>query len=131
MAVTYLDILNFSKGCMKAENEVGYRNAISRAYYAAYHCIYPSMAYGPQDSHQGLIDYLARSDTSAREQYDKKDLLALHYALKNMKGMRVVADYSLNNGEMNMINAKANIATSEKAINKMLEMKSLKKSSKC
>lgn len=124
MAITYLDILEFSKNCMKLESETGYRNAISRSYYAAYHCVYPSMVHGPQDSHQGLINYLARSDTPEREKYEKRDLLALHYALQNMKGMRVVADYSLANDGMSMINAKTNIATSEKAINKILEMKS-------
>ncbi|QHP76218.1 hypothetical protein EKQ45_09720 [Proteus vulgaris] len=126
MAITCLDILEFSKGCIEIENEVGYRNAISRSYYAAYHCIYPMMMHGPQDSHQGLIDYLARSDSAEREKYNKKDLLVLHYALKNMKGMRVIADYHLTCDGMNKINAKANIATSEKTINKMLEMKSNK-----
>ncbi|UQZ10678.1 hypothetical protein M8G38_12805 [Providencia stuartii] len=127
MAITYQDILSFAKDSMNREDEVGYRNAISRAYYAVYHRAYPSMKYGPNNSHQGLIDYLVQADTSEREAYDRKDLLALSYALQSMKGMRVIADYNLDHGNMTMINAQISIATGEKTIKRLLGMEATRK----
>lgn len=122
MAVTYIDILSFAKDCINRDDEVGYRNAISRAYYAAYHCVYPLIRYGPKGSHQGLINYLLQADSAKKESCNKKTLLALAYAMQNLKGMRVIADYSLNNENMNKVNASSSIITSEKLINKIKEI---------
>lgn len=78
------------------------------------------MVYAPHDSHQGLINYLKQSDSPSREGKGKNKLIALAYALQNMKDMRVVADYYLSSDAMNKTTAKSCIQMSENVIGKIL-----------
>ena len=47
MPVTSNDFISFAKDCSSRKDEIGYRNAIARAYYGAYHHILPYMKHGP------------------------------------------------------------------------------------
>lgn len=97
MAVQHTDFLNFAIDSAKRCDEIGYRNAVARAYYCAYHRVNGMMRNGPKDSHQGLIDYL-RGDSwrMGCESYDKKQLIALSHTLSSMRDQRVISDYGLN-----------------------------------
>ncbi|PHM46616.1 hypothetical protein [Xenorhabdus miraniensis] len=121
MSITCQDLLNFAEDCSSRNDEVGYRNAISRAYYAAYHNVYPAMQGGPKDNHQGLIDYLKTDSWKGNEIYNKTDLIALGYMLQSLKDNRILSDYKLSH-DMNETDARVAITTSKKVFEKITEM---------
>ncbi|WP_340617466.1 hypothetical protein [Xenorhabdus entomophaga] len=121
MPITCQDLLNFAEDCFSRKDEVGYRNATSRAYYAAYHNVYPVMKSGPKDNHQGLIDYLKTDSWKGNEAYNKADLIALGHMLQNLKDNRIVSDYNLSHN-VKEVDAKVAIATSRKVLEKVTEI---------
>lgn len=97
MATDCTEFLDFAKDCLKRNDEIGDRNAIGRAYYAAYHAVCPILKSGPKDEHQGLINYLKLNSWRGNEVYEKNTLIGLGYALQTLKDSRIIADYRLNN----------------------------------
>lgn len=95
MPVNSEDFLGFAKDCHKRNDEIGFRNAIARSYYGAYHHVLPCMAHGPKDSHQGLIDYLQGDASRGSEAFDAKYLKGISFILSQLKAQRIVADYRL------------------------------------
>lgn len=93
MAVTPESLLKAAELLLEGGSEEDHRNAVSRAYYAAFHkCMPVALALGLQPytnrgTHQDLIDILQSSRTKA------------HKALANMliqcRKLRVEADYRI------------------------------------
>lgn len=125
--VSSSDFINFAKDCFARDDEIGYRNAIARAYYGAYHNVIPYLANGPTDSHQGLIDYLMTMAWKGNESFQKADLIALGYALQALKDQRVVCDYRLAE-TITRVQSSTAIKTAEKIISRCLEMQKNKAS---
>ncbi|MDD4913520.1 MAG: hypothetical protein PHW13_00610 [Methylococcales bacterium] len=90
MAINKDEFLSFAKN-LPAYNEINNRNAISRAYYAAYHHCSEKFLANKNISggvHSQLIDSLVKSPSSTDRQ--------IGYMLKNLKDRRTTADYFLN-----------------------------------
>ncbi|KKF38466.1 hypothetical protein [Hafnia alvei] len=118
MPVTSNDFLSFAKDCVSRSDEIGYRNAIARAYYAAYHHVLPCMEHGPKDNHQGLIDYL-KGDAwrASSEKYERSSLVGLAMALQSLKDQRILSDYNLNS-DFDKLSADTAVRTAEKLMDK-------------
>ena len=95
MPVNSQDFLGFAKDCHQRNDEIGYRNAIARSYYGAYHHVLPCMVNGPKDSHQGLINYLQGDASRGSEVYEARYLKGISFILSQLKAQRIVADYRL------------------------------------
>ncbi|MBL5932263.1 hypothetical protein [Lelliottia amnigena] len=121
MPVNSHDFLGFAKDCHARADEIGYRNAIGRAYYSSYHHVLPTMANGPKDSHQGLIDYLHGDACRGHETYDPKYMKGIGFILTQLKAQRIIADYRLDQ----QVSAKQSglaIGMAERLIDKCSEM---------
>lgn len=130
MPINCDELLAFARDCVERDDEVGYRNAISRAYYSAYHSVYPVLDNGPKDSHQGLIDYLKSDAWRGNEKYEKQTLIAIVYMLKSLKDSRIIADYRLEASEgVSKHNAEESVELASRVHSKVSEMTSLKLSS--
>lgn len=121
MSVNSADIIAFAKDCEKRKDEIGFRNAISRSYYGAYHHVLPCLTYGPKDSHQGLIDYLLTVSWKGNESYDKSHLIGLGHALQALKDKRIISDYDLGD-TVTELDANTSIKTAEKLISRCHDM---------
>ncbi|GKJ27964.1 hypothetical protein NUKP24_21030 [Klebsiella variicola] len=121
MSVNSLDILDFAKDCVGRKDEIGYRNAVARAYYSAYHHVIPCLNNGPKDSHQGLIDYLLTISWKGNEPFSKPDLIGIGYALQTLKAQRVISDYCLDDEVTESQSATA-IKTVEKLMKRCADM---------
>lgn len=121
MSVTPEDFITFANDCVGRDDEIGFRNAIARAYYGAYHLVNPLMKHGPKENHQGLIDYIKGDAARGSESYEKRYLIAISYVLQSLKDQRIISDYDLeaNIGE---VQAKAAIITANKLVTKCTEM---------
>lgn len=95
MPVNSHDLLSFAKDCHDRADEIGYRNAIGRAYYSSYHHVLPAMVNGPKESHQGLINYLQGDACRGHEAYDPKYMRGIGFILTQLKAQRIIADYRL------------------------------------
>ncbi|QUG75074.1 hypothetical protein GKQ23_08760 [Erwinia sp. E602] len=96
MPIISTDFINFAEQCLARKDEIGFRNAVGRAYYGAYHHVISAMSSGPKDSHKDLISYLQGDAWRLEaETYTRKELLALGYILKAMKDQRTISDYFL------------------------------------
>jgi len=89
MAVNKNEFLDFAKN-LPGDSEINNRNAVSRAYYAAYHTCLEK--FSPAQSaaggvHAKLIDGLIKSPSSADRQ--------IGYILKDIKDRRTISDYFL------------------------------------
>ncbi|HFS8089559.1 TPA: hypothetical protein ACH2JA_001909 [Enterobacter hormaechei] len=128
MPVTSSDFIDLAKFCASRKDEIGYRNAVARAYYGAYHHVLPYLKYGPKDNHQGLIDYLVsmawRDDAEA---YPKNTLIGLGNALQSLKDQRIISDYKLDATITERDSAVA-IRTAEKLLVRCSEMSKSKAS---
>lgn len=121
MPVNSIDFLTFAKSSMQRKDEIGFRNAVARAYYCAYHHVLPCMQLGPKDSHQGLIDYLKNDSWKGNENFAKADLVGLGYILDTMKAKRVISDYRLD-ANVTETEAKVAILSAENLISKCADM---------
>ncbi|HCA0685133.1 TPA: hypothetical protein MNM99_003592 [Citrobacter freundii] len=121
MPVCSNDFIEFAKDCEKRNDEIGYRNAIARAYYGAYHHVLPCMTLGPKDNHQGLIDYLVNDAWKGNEPYSKSELVGLGYALQSLKDQRIICDYRLGD-TITPTQSRTAIKTAEKLIQRCADM---------
>lgn len=89
MAIDKSEFLEFANN-LPAINEINNRNAISRAYYAAFHYCNEAFYSNRQASggvHARLIDGLIKSTNSADRQ--------IGYILQDIRNRRTIADYEL------------------------------------
>ena len=114
MSVTPNELLEAAKTIGRGDAEVDWRNAASRAYYAAWHrCVPIGRSVGifaqPRGMHQQLIDTLMENRDMT--------LKSLGYALKQCRDLRIKADYRI---EIDFPSRSARIALSqsEKILNK-------------
>ncbi|WP_421595697.1 hypothetical protein [Rahnella sp. PD4] len=113
MSVTSQDFISFASTCIQRNDEIGYRNAIGRAYYGAYHHTIAKLVNGPKQSHADLITYLQGAAWQVPlETFDKKKMIALSHVLFAMKSQRTLSDYKLH---MNIDKAKADLAMTNAA----------------
>lgn len=124
MAVSSSDFLSFASDSLKRGDEIGFRNAVARSYYAMFHEVRTMLTALPtfgSHAHDGLIQYLNHPDKS--EPYDKMSLRALSAMLKQQKGKRAVADYHVND-VISELDAIESIKSAERLFAKCSTMKS-------
>lgn len=97
MAVNGQDFYEFAVKCITHEDEIGYRNAVGRAYYGLYHDVCSKLTKGPDPAtHRAVRDYLIEvSWLSGNEPFDKMKLISLGTMLKHLHIQRKWADYNL------------------------------------
>lgn len=97
MSVTGKDFIEFANHCVEQGDEIGYRNAIGRSYYGAYHEISNILEKAIfVHTHKDIRDYLIeRSWLKGNEPFEKMKLISLGSRLKQMHTSRVAADYDL------------------------------------
>ena len=100
MSSTPEDFLNFANVTLAdvKANEFSYRNAASRAYYAAFHCCYAERSKCPElkdDEIRGSHDKLYARFESLPLSDENNTLKAMAYVSKMMKTVRHKADYHI------------------------------------
>ncbi|ELP0293558.1 hypothetical protein [Klebsiella pasteurii] len=98
MPISSSDFLSSAERCFAEGSEVGYRNTISRAYYALYHEIKENLTCLPaysRDHHSSLISYLKNKGENKLEPYDPVRLKSMAYKLEQQRLARNEADYDL------------------------------------
>ncbi|MGE6468070.1 hypothetical protein [Serratia proteamaculans] len=98
MALNSKDFLISAVENFKFDNEIGYRNAISRAYYSTYHKSLSRVTKMPvacSSHHAALIRYLSSEQCFQNEQHEEKILKELSRSLKQLRNARNKADYKL------------------------------------
>lgn len=98
MTISSQDFLDSAEKCLCNDDEIGYRNAVSRGYYALYHEISCRMTYMPgyqSNHHAALIDYLSKNALHKNEPFDSVKLKSLSGKLRKLRLDRNEADYDL------------------------------------
>ncbi len=122
MSVLSKDFLNFATDSVQRADEIGYRNAVARSYYAMFHEVRALVVSLPNYSahaHDGLIQYLKNPDKD--EPYDRMALRGLAAMLQQQKGKRVVADYDLGS-DVNSNDALESVRAAERLFQKCQEL---------
>jgi uncharacterized protein (UPF0332 family) len=98
MSISSADLLSLAQELAGHDKEVHWRDAASRAYYAAFHWCQPvsqTLSEPRYDSNvKGIHDYLIKKFEGA-EGTHKNQLKAIAYLLKAAKNIRVKADYEI------------------------------------
>lgn len=98
MSVEPIQFLTVAEASHELSNEIGYRNSVSRSYYAMFHQVKSILKIQPHPKHDkgvhgSLIDYLAKP--SPDEEIDSTILKRLSFMLRTSRDMRNKADYQL------------------------------------
>ena len=112
MPITSSEFLSSAERCFAEDCEIGYRNAISRAYYALYHEIKDNLTSLPaytRDHHASLISYLKNKGENKLEPYDPRSLKSMAYKLEQQRLARNEADYDLSSCGINKAMAQQSI----------------------
>lgn len=117
MTINASDILRSSEHCMLLDEEIGYRNAVSRAYYAMFHMAgetLENIPHAERDHHANLIRYMQGKLGTPKEKVSAARLKILAYELRQMRQARNEADYRLNMSKFNNEVAKESIITARR-----------------
>ncbi|WP_072571547.1 hypothetical protein [Enterobacter sp. SA187] len=97
MSIKGREFIEFAGRCIEQGDEIGYRNAIGRAYYGAYHEVSGILEKAIfVHTHQSIRDYLLKESwLKGNEPFDKMRLISLGSRLKQMHTNRISADYNL------------------------------------
>ncbi|MFO3773766.1 hypothetical protein [Serratia marcescens] len=98
MSVKDVEFLASAFTSFKLDSEIGYRNAISRAYYSTYHKSLERVTKMPKakgSHHAALIKYLESQECIKNERYPAEILKELARSMRQLRGMRNRADYNL------------------------------------
>lgn len=109
MTIQSFDFLRSSEHCLSLDEEVGYRNAVSRAYYAMFHRASEVLEHIPSaehNHHANLISYMQGRMGMPKEHIPAARLKLLAYDLRQMRQARNEADYRLSDSKINV-----NVAT--------------------
>lgn len=98
MSVSSSHFYESAKTSLAAADEMGFRNCVSRSYYAMYHEVLSVLtesvpSYVGMGSHACLLTYL--QDSHSPEPHDKQQLKRLSFILKMQRDKRHDADYEL------------------------------------
>jgi uncharacterized protein (UPF0332 family) len=98
MPVSSSQFYDSAKMNLEADDEMGFRNCVSRSYYAMYHEVLSILTesipnYVGMGSHVCLLTYL--QDAHSPEPHDKMQLKRLSFILKMHRDNRNNADYEL------------------------------------
>lgn len=92
------EFLSSAERSFGEDSEIGFRNAISRGYYALYHEIKENLTSLPsfsRDHHSNLIQYLKNKSENKLEPYDPMRLKSMAYKLEQQRLARNESDYDL------------------------------------
>ncbi|NUL39367.1 hypothetical protein [Kosakonia sacchari] len=123
MSIKGRDFIDFADRCIKQGDEIGYRNAIGRAYYGAYHEVSSILEKAVfVHTHKSIREYLIeRSWLKGNEPFDKMTLISLGSRLKQMHTNRIAADYDLKD-TISDVDAQAALIVAQKFINDLDSM---------
>jgi uncharacterized protein (UPF0332 family) len=131
MAIKPIAFLESAKRELKNNDEIAFRNAISRAYYAAYHSCLVLDAMLPNHggikqnvgSHKQFISKLTNFPVASDELANLvgRKVKGLGYVINQSKTARHKADYELNS-EITAIEADEQIIRSEKILERLEEI---------
>ena len=96
MPINCKDFLSLANDSLERGDEIGYRNAISRAYYCAFHAIKSAIDFEApkgKPTHETLINYLVSANKDEKIPYLK--LRSLGYRLAAQRKLRSKSDYQL------------------------------------
>lgn len=113
MSINGIDFLKSAMSCLEQDNEAGFRNAISRAYYAMYHetlNLLPQYKKPKKNHHYSLIDYLHSFKNDESNVFPYRPL---SYRLKQQRNFRNQADYNIDGITITYNNAQATIKEAE------------------
>ncbi|EBQ5971345.1 hypothetical protein EVH65_23065 [Salmonella enterica subsp. enterica serovar Newport] len=116
MTIKSTDFLRSSEHCLLLDEEVGFRNAVSRAYYAMFHKAGETLESVPcadHNHHANLINYMQGRLGVPVEKISASRLKILAYDLRQMRQARNEADYRLSESKINANVAKEAILTAQ------------------
>lgn len=115
MSVNPVDFLVFAEDVLERNDEISFRNSISRAYYSLYHSTCLSLKFCPATSHAGVISYLQSNYENKKERFDNMTMRRLSALLAQTKKQRQIADYDLQH-KIDVSDAKSTILTVKRGI---------------
>ncbi len=122
MSVVGQDFVDHAERCITFGDEIGYRNAVGRAYYGVYHEICSKLEHCyVLTSHEGVREYLLSAARCKKEPYDKTVLRQIGAILHNMHVQRKWADYQLER-ELHKSDAESSLNIAKDAMNRIREM---------
>lgn len=134
MTIEAIDFFDSAKKEIALEGEIHSRNAISRAYYSAYHCALALNGVMPDHPgincnagvHERFITKLANcpAQTLGIDRETALKIKSLGYLLKQAKSARHKADYELL-CDIDKAEAESQLALTEKILDKIKEVASL------
>lgn len=96
MPVSTLDFLGSAEECADSNTEIGYRNAMSRAYYAAYHeALYLAEVHFPDPNRNLRMGEHERLSLRYKAWDKLPQNKSIAIILENMKSQRTLADYAV------------------------------------
>ncbi|QLD06793.1 hypothetical protein [Citrobacter freundii] len=116
MTIQSFDFLRSSEHCLTLDEEVGYRNAVSRAYYAMFHRAGEALEHVPSvehNHHANLINYMQGRMGIPKEGISPARLKILAYDLRQMRQARNEADYRLSDSRINADVARESLLTAQ------------------
>lgn len=93
MSVSVQDILDFATRLADTDEEIGWRNSVARAYYAAYHRAKVTVELCPSNAHLRMGDHERVHDRF--DLHGAKSAKAISISLQNLKRYRRIADYEI------------------------------------
>ncbi|EHD2124074.1 HEPN domain-containing protein [Salmonella enterica] len=126
MSINSGDFLDSARLCLEQDDEVSYRNCISRAYYGMFHESMASLKHVPFykfSRHRGLIVYMTSAAECKQEPYDKHQLKVMGYNLKQMRDCRNEADYDITRVTISREIAESGMAAADIFFNKWADIK--------
>ena len=121
------DFLEAADRCFAENTEIGYRNAVSRGYYALYHEIKANLTALPnfsRDHHTNMISYLKNKSQNKLEPYDPQKLKSMAYKLEQQRLARNEADYDLASNSINKEMAEQSLIEVKSIFSDWQQMKS-------
>ncbi|MCU6184383.1 hypothetical protein KWH94_14745 [Citrobacter cronae] len=116
MTIQSFDFLRSGEHCLSLDEEVGYRNAVSRAYYAMFHRAAEALEHIPSvehNHHANLISYMQGRMGVPKENIPAARLKLLAYELRQMRQARNEADYRLSDSKINASVARESLLTAQ------------------
>lgn len=126
MPVSASDFFESAKQSFEIQDEIGFRNCISRSYYAMYHEVLSILnedipKYAGMGMHSCLLAYL--EDRQSPEPYDKNKLSQLSFILRVQRDNRHDADYELDSETIDDVIAENTLAAYRKIAGICSELK--------